>query len=363
MKFGTFQLQSIPPWTNAHDVVRQQWEQMMAAERLGYYELWLAEHNGRPYGMIGNTVTLAAALAAATQQIRIATAVVRLPLHNPTHLAEDLCYVDNLSRGRLDWGVGKGYDLHEFSTYGINHDLREELWQETFDAVRQMIASGRTEWNGKHFQLADGELLPPPLFPGDLSTYVMVSGSEASVLWAAQHGLPIAIGSGPGWDDTKTRLDMYADEAARNRIPDSVIRHNLANTWQLRQVHVAGTTERAIREYERGLMWYMDAVANRAMFGFAREHKPYEYYVEHKAVVIGSPEKILDELHDYSLTTGINNIICWFNLGGQPHTQVMNALELFCAEVMPKLKDHGYDWSTRTSEANAATQAPAAHQA
>jgi alkanesulfonate monooxygenase SsuD/methylene tetrahydromethanopterin reductase-like flavin-dependent oxidoreductase (luciferase family) len=346
MKFGTFQLQSIPPWTNAHDVVQQQWEQMLAAERLGFYELWLAEHNGRPYGMIGNTVNMAAALAGATSRIRIATAVTRLPLHNPTHLAEDLAYVDVLSKGRLDWGVGKGYDLHEFSTYGVNHDLREELWQETFDAVRQMFRTGRTEWNGKHYQSADGELLPPPLSPGDVSTYIMVSGSESSVLWAAQHGLPIAIGSGPGWDDIKSRLDMYADEAARTGIPDDVIRHNLANTWQLRQVHVAHTTERAVAEFERGLMWYMDAVANRAMFGFAREHKPYSYYVEHKAVVIGSPEKVLEELHEYAYTTGINNIICWFNLGGQRHAQVLNALGMFSSEVMPKLKDVGYDWST-----------------
>jgi alkanesulfonate monooxygenase SsuD/methylene tetrahydromethanopterin reductase-like flavin-dependent oxidoreductase (luciferase family) len=354
MKFGTFQLQSIPPWTNPHDVVQQQWEQMLAAERFGFHELWLAEHNGRPYGMVGNTVTLAAALAAATTRIRIATAVVRLPLHNPTHLAEDLCYVDNLSRGRLDWGVGKGYDLHEFSTYGVDHDLREELWTETFDAVRQMIATGRTEWSGKHYQLADGELLPPPFSPGHLSTYVMVSGSEASVLWAARHGLPIAIGSGPGWDDIRSRLEMYGAEAARSGIPDAVIRHNLANTWQLRQVHVARTTERAVAEYRRGLMWYMDALANRAMFGFAREHKPYEYYVEHKAVVLGSPEKVIDELRGYARTTGINNIICWFNLGGQPHGQTLNSMQLFSEEVVPELTDFGYDWSTWSSEDEAA---------
>jgi alkanesulfonate monooxygenase SsuD/methylene tetrahydromethanopterin reductase-like flavin-dependent oxidoreductase (luciferase family) len=345
MRFGTFQLQSMPPWTNAHDVVQHHWEQMLAAERLGFYEIWLAEHNGRPYGMIGNTVTVAAALAGATERIRIATAVTRLPLHQPTHLAEDLAYVDVLSKGRLDWGVGKGYDLHEFSTYGINHDLREELWQETFDAVRHMWSTGSTEWKGEHFQFADGELLPPPLSPGHIPTYVMVSGSEQSVVWAAKHGLPIAIVSGPGWDDIKSRLDKYADVASGAGFSDSMIEYNLSNTWQLRQVHVARTTERAIAEYKRGLMWYMEAVANRAMFGFAREQQPYEYYVEHKAVVLGSPEKVTEELAEYSALTGINNIICWFNLGGQPHAQVLSALEIFSREVMPQLEGVGYHWS------------------
>ncbi len=289
MKFGTFQLQSIPPWTNAHDVVQHHWEQMLAAERLGFHEIWLAEHNGRPYGMIGNTVTVAAALAGATQRIRIATAVTRLPLHHPTHLAEDL--------------------------------------------------------KSAHFNFADGELLPPPLSPGNISTYVMVSGSEQSVQWAAKRGRPIAIGSGPGWDDIKSRLEMYAETAAAAGFSDSVIEHNLKNTWQLRQVHVARTTEKAIAEYKRGLMWYMEAVANRAMFGFAREQQPYEYYVEHKAVVLGSPEKVTEELAEYCALTGINNIICWFNLGGQPHAQVLSALEMFSGDVMPGLQSVGYNWS------------------
>jgi hypothetical protein len=99
----------------------------------------------------------------------------------------------------------------------------------------------------------------------------------------------------------------------------------------------------------------MDAVANRAMFGFAREHKPYEYYVEHKAVVLGAPGKVLDELREYAVTTGINNIICWFNLGGQPHGQTLNSMQLFGQEVMPHLKDFGYDWSTWSGQDAAAS--------
>jgi hypothetical protein len=151
---------------------------------------------------------------------------------------------------------------------------------------------------------------------------------------------------------------MYAEEAARCGFSDSIIRHNLANTWQLKQVHVSRTTERAIDEYRQGLMWYMEALANRAMFGFAREQQPYEYYVEHKAVVLGSPEKVTEELIEYSASTGINNIICWFNLGGQPHAQVLSALQIFSEEVMPRLTEVGYDWSTWTGTPALRTAAP-----
>ena len=55
MRFGTFQLHSIPPRSNSTDVAREQFAQMLEADKQGFYELWLAEHNARAYGMLGNT--------------------------------------------------------------------------------------------------------------------------------------------------------------------------------------------------------------------------------------------------------------------------------------------------------------------
>ena len=335
MKFGTFHLYSVPPWTTPHAVVRHQFAEILAAERFGLYEVWLAEHSSRTYGFVGNSVAVAASIASATERIRIGTAVTRLPLHHPLRLAEDLAYVDIVSEGRLDWGIGKGYDQLEFATSGVNFEEREERWEETFDAVRHMWTTGRTEFKGQFYDLADGELLPPPL--GPIPTYVMVSGSESSVQWAARQLLPFVIGSGPGWDDIPSRLELYAETAEAAGHPRAKIEENLANTWQLRQVHVSDTTPGAIDEYRTGLMWYMDSLANRAMFGFARDPKPYEYFVEHGAITLGSPEKVTEDLLAYNEQTHVNNVICWFSIGGQPHEQVMRALELFGTEVQPKL--------------------------
>jgi alkanesulfonate monooxygenase SsuD/methylene tetrahydromethanopterin reductase-like flavin-dependent oxidoreductase (luciferase family) len=74
------------------------------------------------------------------------------------------------------------------------------------------------------------------------------------------------------------------------------------------------------------------------MFGFSHEKKDYEYFLSHGSVVVGSPEKVAEELAEYNERTGINKIISWFNVGGQPHAQTMETLELFSAEVMPALK-------------------------
>jgi alkanesulfonate monooxygenase SsuD/methylene tetrahydromethanopterin reductase-like flavin-dependent oxidoreductase (luciferase family) len=338
MEFGTFHLYSVPPWTNPPTVVRDHFDQMLAADRLGFDEVWLTEHNARTYGFSGNSILVAASLAAATSNIRIGTAVTRLPLHNPLHVAEDLAYVDILSNGRLDWGVGKGYDRHEFASYGVPFDERDERWEETFDAVRHMWRSGRTGFEGRFFHLGDGELLPLPT-GGTVPTYIMVSGSERSVVWAAERLLPIVIGSGPGWDDIREKLELYATcaEAAGHSRTD--VERTVAQTWQLRPVHVAATYEQAAAELETGLMWYMNSLANRSMFGFAHEQQNYEYYLAHGSVVLGSPDKVVEDMHEYRERTGINKVICWFNVGSQPNAQVLSALELFANDVRPHLAD------------------------
>lgn len=338
MDFGTFHLYSMPPEKQPSDVVHEHFQQMLAADRLGFREVWIAEHNARQYGFVGNSVSVAASLAAATTQVRIGTAVTRLPVHHPLHLAEDLAYADILSHGRLDWGVGKGYDEHEFNTYGVNYAEREERWQETFDAVRHMWSTGRTEFSGRFYNLGDGELIPRPE-QQMLPTYIMVSGSERSVVWAAERLLPIVIGSGPGWDDMREKLELYAETAERHGHARGDVERTVAQTWQLRPMHVAPTYEQAAQEFEQGLMWYMNSLANRAMFGFAHDRKDYDYFLTHGSVVVGSPDKVVDELAEYNQRTGINNVICWFNVGGQPADQTLRAMEQFAGEVAPRLSD------------------------
>lgn len=338
MKFGTFNFHAVPPRTNPYDVVEHGLQQAVAAETAGFHEVWIPEHNGRAYGMVGNSVVAAAAIAAATTRIRIATAVTRLPLHHPLHLAEDLAYVDVLSRGRLDWGVGKGYDKLEFATYGVPYEEREDRWEETFDAVQQMWRTKRTEYTGRFFELADAELLPLPLQRPMLPIYAMVSQSDTSIIWAAERLLPVAIGSGPTWDDVKHKLTLYQETAERVDHHPTDVAETLNRCWQLKHVHVAATTEQAVEEFRDGLMWYFEALGNRAMFGFSKETEPYEYYMRHESVLVGSSDKVGESIQKYRDYTGMQNVICFFNIGGQPHHQVTSAIHRFGEEILTELR-------------------------
>jgi alkanesulfonate monooxygenase SsuD/methylene tetrahydromethanopterin reductase-like flavin-dependent oxidoreductase (luciferase family) len=89
------------------------------AEALGYHSTFLVEHHFTGWNQVSATLTLLTWLAARTTTLRLGTAVMVLPWHNPVILAEQAATLDLLSEGRLDFGVGKGYRYNEFTGFAI----------------------------------------------------------------------------------------------------------------------------------------------------------------------------------------------------------------------------------------------------
>jgi len=335
MEFGTFHLYSKPDWMSDRDVIHGELEQAVWAEELGFESVWVAEHSARVYGIVGAAQVSLAAIAARTSRIRIGTAVTRAALHHPLHVAEDLAYVDVLSDGRLDWGIGKGYDPLEFSTYGVDYEERDERWEEAIDIVTDVWRDGHIAYEGKHYQIPEMELFPKPLQKPTPPLFLMVSKSDESVEFAARRLWPCVFGQGPDWDDTKHKMELYRETASRAGHSNEDVEAAAQKCAQLKQIHVAPTTEQAQKEYKRGLMWYFETSRNRQMFGFKRETQPYEYYLEHRNVMLGSPQTLIETLEAFSEHTSISNVHCWFNCGGPPREQVRASMEMFSQEVMP----------------------------
>jgi alkanesulfonate monooxygenase SsuD/methylene tetrahydromethanopterin reductase-like flavin-dependent oxidoreductase (luciferase family) len=338
MNFGTFHLYSLPPWMTDSDVILGELEQAIWLEELGFDEAWLAEHNAREYGIVGSLQVTAAALAARTSRIRIGAAVTRLPLHHPLHTAEDLALIDVLSQGRFDLGFGKGYDPLEFETYGVDFEERDGRWAEALDIVLRAWSDGYIEHKGAYWTIPRTELFPKPVQRPHPPVFLMVTRSDDSVLFAAKRLFPIIMGQGPNWDDARQKVDLYRKTALEAGHAPADIEAVMALFGQLKQVHVSSSQQKARDEYEKGLMWYFSTSANRGMFGFNREPQPYDYYLNHRSVMLGTPEAVADQIGEYSEYTGVKNIICWFNCGGQPREQVRRSMELFAAKVMPRFK-------------------------
>ena len=130
MKFGWLTLAMSPSPDEDCQRIDQILEQACAAERMGFSDVWLTEHYFTGESVYNDSLMFAAALAMKTEKIRIGFAVVQMPFHHPVRLAVQLALLDNLSKGRIDVGIGKGtvYNEYEFVGHGLrSHDSRERM--------------------------------------------------------------------------------------------------------------------------------------------------------------------------------------------------------------------------------------------
>src|SRR5579864_5912544 len=126
MKFGIFNLMGAREADKpTAQVFAEAAEQTRLADQLGYTIARFAEHHFSNYCLCASPLMMVAHCAAITQNIRIGTAVLVLPLYNPARLAAEIATADAMSQGRLSLGIGAGYQPYEFQRFGI--DLKQNL--------------------------------------------------------------------------------------------------------------------------------------------------------------------------------------------------------------------------------------------
>src|SRR5206468_9458401 len=137
MKFSTQNLLSIRDWQTHAEVYQNAVTECRLADELGFDVVWLAEHHFSPYGICPSLAPLAGAIATATRRVRIGTAVVIAPFEHPLRIAEEWAEIDILSGGRLEFGLGRGYQPTEFRGLGVSMEATRERFDESLEIVRR----------------------------------------------------------------------------------------------------------------------------------------------------------------------------------------------------------------------------------
>ena len=137
MRIGLFLTVQWPPGSDQQRRYRETIEQCVLAEELGYDSVWLTEHHFTRHGITSDSLVLLAHIAARTEQVRLGTAVLVLPFHDPIRLAEQIALVDHLSNGRLDVGIGRGYQWAEYNGFGIGFDEGSDRFEEALAVLLQ----------------------------------------------------------------------------------------------------------------------------------------------------------------------------------------------------------------------------------
>ena len=145
------------------DVYRDEIALAEYAEAIGYDTIWLTEHHFADDGYSPSLVTLAGAIAARTERVRIGFNLLLLPLYDAVRLAEDLAALDVISNGRIDVGIGQGYAPHEFAGFGIDLADRLGRFREGMDVLHGLWTEETFNYAGKHYRVKDATLCPRPV--------------------------------------------------------------------------------------------------------------------------------------------------------------------------------------------------------
>ena len=192
MKFGWMTLAHSPSPEHDASGIFEQLEQATLAEALGFDGVWLTEHNFTGESVYVDPIPFAAALAMRTQRIRIGFAVIQMALRHPVRLATQLSLLDNLTRGRLDIGVGRGslFNEYEFIGYGLRSDDARERMAEALDVMTRAWTATPLDHKGKYFTVRLPELRPAPVQRPHPPIWHSVA-SAASFRICGEKGVPI----------------------------------------------------------------------------------------------------------------------------------------------------------------------------
>ena len=164
MKFSNFLFPESRDPARDGQVIDEVLREARLTDELGFDVIWLAEHHFDGICAYVDPVSFAAALAVATQRASIGFAVAQMSLHHPIRMAEQMALIDNISKGRLIVGLGRGtaYNIYDYQGYGLDHTEAQARFEEAEAIMFQAWRGERFEHHGRFWDIKVPMLRPLP---------------------------------------------------------------------------------------------------------------------------------------------------------------------------------------------------------
>ncbi|VTU33449.1 Alkanal monooxygenase alpha chain [Variovorax sp. PBS-H4] len=164
MEFGVFILaQQRGYHQSSQQVIQNSIEQTVVAEQAGFNTAWYAEHHFNNYSLSPSPLMMIAHMAAKTQRIRLGSAVCILPLYHPARFLAEVGFVDTVSNGRLELGIGSGYQEFEFERFGVKIEDSGAIYNEFLDIIPKGLTQKIVEYDGKFLKLPPSSIAVRPV--------------------------------------------------------------------------------------------------------------------------------------------------------------------------------------------------------
>ena len=185
---------------------------VVEAEGLGYNSIFVVEHHFTGFGQVSASLNLLTWAAARTKTLRLGTAVIVLPWHNPVLLAEQAATIDLLSGGRLDFGIGKGYRHAEFASFCIPQEEADARFDEGLEVIlKSWTSEQRFSHHGRFWHFED-IIVEPPTAQKPHPPIWMGAGSPDSIRKVARRGAKLLLDQHASMALTVERFNVYKDE-------------------------------------------------------------------------------------------------------------------------------------------------------
>ena len=169
----------------AADVYEQHIKEVQEAEELGYKYYFIIEHQNSDVGQLTAPSVYLSAVAQRTSTIRFGVMIYQLPFYNPIRLAEEAAMLDQLSRGRLEFGTGIGVAEHEFVRWNLPFDERRQMAQEALEIIIKAWTEDTVTYQGDYWQFDEALPVPKPYQSPHPPVWV-AAHSPASLEFAAK---------------------------------------------------------------------------------------------------------------------------------------------------------------------------------
>jgi probable LLM family oxidoreductase len=330
--------------------MKQVLEEAELADQLGLDVFAVGEHHRADY-LVSSPAVVLGAIAARTENIRLASAVTVLSSDDPVRVFEQFAHVDLLSGGRAEIMAGRGSFIESFPLFGYELDDYDELYAEKLELLLELRKQTHVTWSGRHrAPLNDAGVWPRPL-QDPLPVWVAVGGTPQSVLRAAALGLPLTLAIIGGEPERFAPLiDLYrrAWEHGGNDPAEARVAINT-------HAFVGDSSAKADSAFAGSYLQMMNRIGRERGWPPAGRQQYEALRSPRGALAAGSAEQVAEKILFEHELFGNQRYIGQMSVGAVAHADVMRSIELFGTEVAPLVRA---EVARRTSEDPAELLAP-----
>ncbi|HEY7063008.1 MAG TPA: LLM class flavin-dependent oxidoreductase [Chloroflexota bacterium] len=327
------------------------------AERVGFGYYFFIEHQNAPFADISAPNVYLAALARETTRLRFGPLVYQMPTHHPIRLAQDAAMVDQLSHGRLEFGIGYGIHAHEFMRWKLPFGERRKMGVEMMEIILKAWTEDSVTYEGQYWTFDEALPRPPP-YQKPHPPLWLGAHSKDSLDYAAKMNLNVA--QNIDVDSVVTEKFAYFRDAWRRAGHAGP----QPRTLLARHCHVAPTDEQARAEAEplllkgffgagaegiaktrigwggdpRGTGGERNADIDERGRVFQEIVKSYDFWIDNGLALVGSPETVIRRIQEQQARVGYDVLSTTHQIHDMPSALVDASIRLFGEEVLPAFR-------------------------